>query len=329
MKQLLSWIGLSTLAAPAFCAVTSGILTSVEVFNDQTGPGTVAVREYLAFDEAYEYSDETQYITSMQLTISSGNQANTPISVIANPAYNNDIKRRESFTTSADMLARRPLDATYTFAVNGNASETISIQGPGSTDVTFEKALPEAPVFSFLRGTSGSTALAGTWSTIGGRSVFSFDASTVGPFRVHMSDAVMAAVGERFEYRFAVADVTNGYSSLQNGTDENGAWGPTSGPDAIVYDGLDLTFFKGAASDKSDTDSTTFGFTPGRYYQIEGEFFNHFNLTDNGSVEGAFVFGSTTSMVFYAAAIPEPSSYAVASGVVALAGAFLVRRRRR
>ena len=329
MRQLLSWIGLGTLAAPAFCAVTSGVLTSVEVFSDQTGAGTTAVREYLAFDEAYEYDEEiAPYITSMRLSINGG----TPIDITANSTYNGQVKRRESFTTSAAMLAARPLDASYAFALNGSSTPNITIQGPGSTNVnaTFEKALPNAPTFSFLSGASGGTALNGTWSTINGRSVFTLNAAALGAFRVRMSDATMQTAGDRFEYRYAVADITNAMQSQSGGQismGEGGDWGLVS--EGFDYNGVDLAFYKGAQNDNSDSDSSTFGFTAGRYYQIEGEFFNHFNLTTEDPVEGAFVFGSTTSVVIYAAAIPEPSSYAAIVGGVVLAGVLCRRRRRR
>jgi hypothetical protein len=148
-----------------------------------------------------------------------------------------------------------------------------------------------------------------------------------------MSDATMNAIGDRFEYRYAVADITNSINSLPGGQTsmgDGGDWGLTSGPEPFVYDGIDLTFYKGAADDNADGDATTFGFAPGRYYQIEGEFFNHFNLTTttDGLVEGAFVFGATTSVVFYAATVPEPAAYASVAGLGALVLAASRRRRR-
>lgn len=305
----------SSLTASALHAA-GGVLTSVEAFRDQFGSGSVALREYLAYDEAFDVPG----LKSMTVSVNGA----APLVALENPTYGNQVKRRESFgSDQAAMLAARPIDGAYAFELFDSVGGSLgarTIQGPSG--VSFAQGMPSAPLFSFLRGSSGSTTLSGAWAMQAGRPVFRFNPAGLTSFRVVMSDVTLATTGDLFEYRYAAANVTHG----QVNTDAGGDWGPTTGPGAIDYNGVVFTYFLGAPPAAGDVDPTTYGFVTGHTYQIEGTVYNHFNVDETADLYSAFVFGATTSVRFQA--IPEPSAWAQIAGVLALFGAGARRRRR-
>ncbi len=298
------------LSAPARSAadpveIIGGLLTSVEVYNNQVSASNTTVRYYSAFDEAFELG-----VTSLTLKIDGG----APESITPNPIYGGEYKRRQDYSTDTALLAARPITSSYVYTLNNNPSDTITNTGP--TGVSFSQGLPATPLFS-INGVSG------TWSTDNqGRGIFSFNPAGVTNFTVTLNNFVVSAsdmdAGEaRYEFRYNVYDQNANYAIVGEGGDFLTTLGAYSAPQ--------LTFTAGVSA-FNDGDPSTFGFSAGTALQIEGEFFNHFNFAqDPDGYINSFVFGTTTA--FALMAIPEPATFAQLLGLIVLTG-VLIRRRR-
>jgi hypothetical protein len=313
MKSSRPSVRLSAVLLAAFAAasasaeevIVGALLTSVEVYHNQTGPASTTVRYYNAFDEAFELG-----VTTLSVRIDGGPEE----PILSNPVYGGEFKRRQDYATLNDMLSVRPITSTYTYTLDGDPGDTITNTGPAG--VSFAQGTPQTPLFT-IAGVSGS------WSVDGqGRGIFSFDPTGVTSFTVTLNDFVVSATdsdpGEaRFEYRYSVKDENAFFETVGEG----GAFITTLDD----YVAPELTFIAGTAAN-SDLDPQSFGFESGSAISLEGEFFNHFNV--NIDAEGylnSFVFGNVTS--FTLVAIPEPAAFAHLAGLGALVG-VLTRRRR-
>jgi hypothetical protein len=302
----------SLMAVPAASALdlsglVGGVLTSVEVYHYQVGASSTVVKNYNAFDETFSEGPEFD-LTSLSLSIGGG-QFNP---VVSHPDYPGVLKARQDFEPDAlnDMLTARPIATTYTYALNSNVNDTITNTGPGS--VSFAQGLPVTPVFTF--------SVPGIWSLVGNRIAFVFNPTGVTSFTATLNGYDATVRGGHYEYRYSVRDLTDDFTKIDDGGD--------FAEDATLADPIQLAFFQGSAVDNGDLDPTTFGFVDGSRFEIEGEFFNHFDFDiDQDGILSSYVFGNVTS-VLIVAAVPEPSAAASLAGLAALGLAGLRRRRR-
>lgn len=313
MKNSRSSRRLSAVLLAAFAALSArseevivgGLLTSVEVYHNQTGHASTTVRYYNAFDEAFELG-----VTSLAVSIDDGPDE----AIFPNPVYGGEFKRRQDYGTLNEMLTARPITSSYTYKLNGNPADTLTNTGPAG--VTFAQGTPQTPLFT-IAGVSGN------WTVDEqGHGFFLFDPTGVTSFTVTLNNFVVSATdsdpGEaRFEYRYSVKDENAFFETVGEGGDFL-----TTLDDYVAPE---LTFIAGTAAD-SDLDPQTFGFVSGSALNLEGEFFNHFNFSkDEENYINSFVFGNVTS--FTLVAIPEPATFAQVLGMGALAGALARRRR--
>lgn len=129
--------------------------------------------------------------------------------------------------------------------------------------------------------------------------------------------------GGHYGYGLVVAELSSGYT-------------PVGGLFAglVTESALDeqfmVTFILGLTPDAGDNDDTTYGFTPGSFFEIEGEFVNIFNFAattlGDTTVEHGFIYQTVTSLLIQAAPIPEPGTFAMMLPGLSLVG-WAARRR--
>jgi hypothetical protein len=305
----------NSLALLAFAPVFAhaGILiSSLEQFNYQNGGDTLVVRSYDAFDEI----EDIPGVTGYTVAVNDG----TPEAINPNPEYNGAYKRRQSVDTLGEMLTARPVGATYTHTLTGATAGTATIASPA---FAYADAIPANPLFTI----SGVTGAWGTFTD--GRPVFHFDPATVTSFTVTMnrySDGDRAGFqqGQNYAYAFFVADVsTEDYNVID---EQHSGLLADGDPDAR----FSVTFTKDLPLDGGDSDPTTYGFTAGSFFNLEGEFVNIFDLSESDlpGHEQAFIYQTVTALLISATPIPEPSAAAQLLGLVGLGFAAARRGRR-
>ena len=185
-------------------------------------------------------------------------------------------------------------NGAYTVTVNG---ETVNLQlgGDGNVDV-----YPNTPI---------ATLSAGTWA--GG-----------GLNRLYLNPNEALTINTGTFTNFGTAGYVSGINLFigQNGTD--------------VVDMLSLSsnLLNDAGWINTDSLEHTFGagsLVAGTEYYVEIEFFNLTTVQNISELDGALalaIFSSRTQ--FSISVVPEPSTYAVICGALALAGVVVVRRRK-
>ncbi|MCS6243899.1 MAG: hypothetical protein H2172_08610 [Opitutus sp.] len=268
------------------------------------------MRSFDAFDELDDLPDVTS------LTVAVNGDPAEPIS--KNPEYDNIFKRRQSWTTLAEMLVERPIGATYTHTLGGTPSGVVTITAPNTP---YEQAAPINPLFTI-------TGATGSWSLNEiGQGVFSFDPSSVNEsFTVTMNSYGLRAEGVQgghFAYGLFVAHLNNGFNPI----DELHSGLRASGDPITEFS---LTFYKNRGLEGDDGDASTYGFSTGTSFELEGEFVNIFGLDNagTGALEAhdkAFIYQTVTSLVLTAQPVPEPAAAAQIFGALGL-GFALMRR---
>ncbi|MBC8039723.1 MAG: hypothetical protein H7Y06_04205 [Opitutaceae bacterium] len=291
-------------------AVAGGVFSSLEQYNYQVGDSTLALRSYDAFDEL----DDLPGVTSLTVAVNGGSAE----TISPNPEYGNTFKRRQSWSTLNDMLAVRPIGATYTHTLGGTPSGVVSITAP---NIPYEQAAPINPMFTI-------TGATGTWGTGGnGQGIFYFNPASVNEsFTVTMNTYALregGTQGGHFAYGLFVAHLNNGFNPIDElHSDLRDAGDPINQ--------FTLTFYKNRGIDGDDANAATYGFSAGTSFELEGEFVNIFDLNNagTGALEAhdkAFIYQTVTSLVLIAQPVPEPAATAQIFGALGL-GFALMRR---
>lgn len=305
--------------AVVFASLTHAATTtsSLEQYNYQTGDSTLTVRSYDAFDEYHGPIDinGVSGVNGLSVAINGG----TATTIAYNPQYET-FKQSQSWNNVDDMIAARPVDATYTHTLSGMPAGAVTITAPGHA---YADAIPVNPLFTI-------SGVNGTWSINSeGTGVFTFDPSSVTSFTMSMnryseSNRLGFQQGGHYAYGLVVADLSSGYTPLG---------GLSSGliAESTLDEQFTVTFTQGLTLDAGDNDDSTYGFTPGSFFEIEGEFVNIFNFAattlGDTTVEHGFIYQTVTSVLIQAAPIPEPETYAMMLAGLGLVG-WSVRRRK-
>jgi hypothetical protein len=291
--------------------------SSLEQYNYQTGDSALTIRSYDAFDEYHGPIDfnGVSGISGLSVAINGG----TATTIAYNPQYET-FKQRQSWNNVDDMITARPVDATYTHILSGMPVGEVTITAPGHA---YADVIPVNPLFTI-------SGVNGTWSTNNeGTGIFTFDPSGVTSFTISMnryseSNRFGFQQGGHYVSGLVVADLSSGYTPLG---------GLSSG---LIAEGTPdeqfmVTFTKGLAPDAGDNDDSTYGFTPGSFFGVEGEFVNVFNLTATSlggtTLEHGFIYQTVTSVLIQAAPIPEPETYTMMLAGLGLVG-WSIRRRK-
>jgi hypothetical protein len=276
------------------------IASSLEQFNYQTGPSGSVLRSYDAFDEI-SGADEFPGVTGLTVQVNGG-----PVEHIAFDPFYAAYKRRHSWDTVAEMVATRPIDATIVQTLQGSPAGAVTITAPG---VAYADGVPVIPLFEI-------SGVSGYWTyNPDGQGIFNFDPALVSSFTISMNGYAASVQGLHFFYGATVADVSGPFTPL--GVQHSGllAAGAAAPP-------FSMTFTRGLPLDGGDADVTTYGFAPGSFLYLEGEFGNVFAFEDAGLGEGstkAFVYQNNTSLLIHA--VPEPSILvSLCVGVLLLVG---------
>lgn len=309
--------GLS-LALPANAA---SVFSSLEQYNYQVGDATLALRSYDGFDDYSGPVDSNGVsgVSGLTLSINGG-----PIETILYDPEREAFKRRKSWTSLEDMIAARPVDGAYTHTLSGAPSGPVTITAPGHA---YADAIPANPLFTI-------SGVNGTWSLgEGGAGIFTFDPRGVPSFTITMnaySDSLRPGFqqGDHYAYGMYVWGEVPDEDGLPF-IDSNYSSGLLASN--VAEKVLSITFYNGLPLDAGDGDPSTFGFSPGSSFEIEGELVNIFNfhtaLVEGMPIENAFIYMTVTSLTLQAAPIPEPETYALLLAGLGLVG-FAARRRR-
>jgi hypothetical protein len=236
------------------------VASSLEQYNYQVGDDLLTLRSYDGFDDIDGFDD----VTGLSLSINGAPPENIPF----NPFYE-AFKRGINYETLEDMLADRPIDGSYTHNLTGTPSGSVAITAPG---IPYANGIPVNPVFTI-------TGASGTWGRGPegiGRFYFNPDSTT--SFTVTMNAYAVTTQGGHYAYGVFVADITSGFNSI----DEYSSDLVVAGETPPVPANLTLTFTKGLGLDADDDDPTTFGFSAGTKFELEGEHVNIFGLSDAG-----------------------------------------------
>ena len=281
-------------------ASAGGIFSSLEQINNQAGAVLVPVIRYEAFDELGDLPGVTGYTVSVN--------DGPAESIEENPEFDNTRKRRLTWPNLAEMLAARPIGATYTHTLSGNPAGTVVIESP---NVEYEAAIPAKPVFT-IEGVDGIWR-ANPYSPDGG-AIFQFNPAGVTSFTVTMNaynvPGPEGTVGEGVQGEFFVSPITITNRSVENASLGNiGVLGDEPFEGGTPTAPRTVTFIVGAAADGGDSDPNTFGLTPNDTYEIEGEFVNVFGLVAAGAGDlavhdKAFVYQNVTSLTLLGGSLP-------------------------
>lgn len=301
---------LTSFLSAALPALGGSVVSSLEQFNYQTGPSSLVLRSYDAFDEIASV-DEFPGVTGLSVRVNGGPPENVPF----NPMYD-AFKRRQSWSSVADMVAARPVDAVIEHTLQGSPAGTVTIDAPG---IAYASAVPASPIFRI-------TGVSGYWTTNSqGQGTFNFNPAWVSSFTVRMNAYSASTQGPHFFSNVSVGDMRAGVPFYW--IDEQSSDLLASGE---VAQPLSMTFVRGLPADAGDDDPSTFGFSVGSGFLIEGEFGNVFGFGDAGLGEGsvkAFVYQNNTSLQIRA--VPEPSTVVLlAAGVLMVGGLARSRQSR-
>jgi hypothetical protein len=264
------------------------VASSLEQYNYQVGDNQITLKSYDGFDDV----DGFDNITGLSLSINGGTAENIPYD-----SFYEAFKRGRNYDTLAEMLAERPINGTYTHNLTGTPSGSVTITAP---NVPYADGIPVNPVFTI-------TGVSGKWGRDpNGVGRFFFDPATVTSFTVSMNAYNASTQGGHYVYAVYVADITSGFNYLAEYSSDLVVDGETP----PVPANLTLTFTKGLPLDGGDSDPSTFGFTDGTRFEIEGEHVNIFGLQDAGLGEGsmkAFPYQTVTAFNIEADANPTAS----------------------
>ncbi|MCF7689577.1 MAG: PEP-CTERM sorting domain-containing protein, partial [Cephaloticoccus sp.] len=289
------------------CGIAQAQFTiiSMEVNNGQTGAATTVASGAVFFAEVQEHTIATATVTSDTGLLSSG-----PGGTLMDPG-NGEFQFRDDRSDATALVTNFPMSATYTITTTGTDAGSVAIANPGGSLADY---LPATPVFTI----SGVT---GSWTG----NTFTFDPTGVTSFTVAMSRySVPSIPGGMFGYGMGVVDNNNGFNNGDVGD------GPVNDSLIVSYTTPVFTFNVGAAFDNSDGDDSTFGIINGESYRLEANVTNITGLGSSGLAGGqqAFLFGSNTAFNIVAQAVPEPATWGLMAGLVALVGVMITRRRR-
>ncbi len=272
------------------------VVSSLEQYNFQIADNQITLRSYDGFDEI----DGFENVTGLALSINGGAPENIPFD-----SFYGAFKRADNYETLQEMLAERPTDATYTHHLTGNPSGSVSITAP---DVSYANGIPVNPVFTI-------TGASGIWGRgPDGIGRFYFDPDSTNSFIVSMNAYSVNTQGAHYASAVFVADISSGFNKI----DEYSSDLIIAGETAPVPANLTLTFTKGLPLDAGDDDPTTFGFSAGSQFELEGEHVNIFGLSDAGLGPNiglkAFVYQTVTAFQIVANADPV-SLFPAATGI--------------
>ena len=304
--------------------------SSVERYDYQTGDNSQILRSYDGFDnvdsaEISEHSFDGESANGESEYYGVKINGGTVDQIAYNPTYS-AYKRAHNYDTSAEMLAVRPTNATYTHVLHlkdetdGAPPNTfydveIGITAPG---VAFASALPAQPAFSF-------GGVDGNWSTGNdGIGVFTFDPTVTESFTVTMTKFTVSHLGTHYVFSTVVNRIDQGFEAL--GQASSGIKSGTEGDPLIELEEITLTFTRGLALDAGDDDDTTYGFQDGSAFELEGEFVNAWLEQDAAAaaalgmdeVSKGFVFETVTAIELRA---DTPSLYDIWATDNAIPGA--------
>lgn len=272
------------------------VVSSLEQYNYQVGNNQLALRSYDGFDDI----DGFDNVTGLSLSINGETAENIPYD-----SFYDAFKRGINYDTLDEMLADRPIDGTYTHNLTGTPSGSVTIIAP---NVPYATGIPVNPVFTI-------TGASGTWGrSPDGIGRFYFDPESTASFTVSMNAYAATTQGEHYVYAVFVADITSGFDSIGEYSSDLVVAGETP----PVPTNLVITFTKGLDLDAGDEDPTTFGFSAGTRFELEGEHVNIFDLSDAGLGPDvglkAFVYQTVTAFEIVAEADPL-SLLPVATGI--------------
>lgn len=272
------------------------VVSSLEQYNYQVDDNQLILRSYDGFDE----SDGFENLTGLSLSINGGTAENIPY----DPFFE-AFKRGINYETLDEMLADRPIDGIYTHNLTGTPSGSVTITAP---NVPYANGVPANPVFTI-------TGASGTWGrNPDGSGRFYFDPESTTSFTVSMNAYAATTQGGHYVYAVSVADITSGFNRIEEYSSDLVVAGETP----PVPTNLVITFTKGLDLDAGDEDPTTFGFSAGTSFELEGEHVNIFDLSDAGLGLDvglkAFVYQSVTAFALVAEADPL-SLLPVATGI--------------
>lgn len=339
----MKFITLSVLFVSAYASsastVSVGFFSSVETYSYQTGAASSEVKSYDGFDDVdgpmngqpdafngeWTPGGESEYYG---VKINGGAVDEIP--------YSNQYekyKRAHKYDTEAEMLAARPVDATYTHVLHVKDEDNgapnfvdieVDITAP---NVAFNSAQPTTPMFS-INGVDG------VWTTgHDGIGVFTFDPNSVSEFTVTMSLYNVAHQGTDYVYAATVGNIDGEYQQV--GHESSGIQSGVEGDPMAEINQITLTFTKGLSDNAGDSDESTYGFGDGSAFELEGEFVNAWIEQDAiaaaslgvDEVTKGFVYQSVSAFQLRAeaTAVPEPS----AVSLLGLGSLCLAMRRKR
>ncbi|WP_083912965.1 PEP-CTERM sorting domain-containing protein [Rubritalea marina] len=305
--------------------VSVGFFSSVETYSYQTDESSSTIVSYDGFDDVSGPMDgESDAFTGEWIPGGESEYYGVKINggVVDEIPYSTQYelwKRGHNYDTEAEMLAVRPVDATYTHVLHLKDEDAgspnfvdleVDITAP---DVAFNTALPANPTFS-INGVDG------VWSTgHDGIGVFTFDPTSVSEFTVTMSLYNTTHQGTNYVYAATVGTIDGAYESVDQESSGILDVDPGDIGEALAeVNQITLTFTKGLAVNGGDTDATTYGFGNDSAFELEGEFVNAWieddataaTALDVDEVTKGFVYQTVTSFQLRAdvALVPEPSS---------------------
>lgn len=295
--KLYSFLPLSFSILAAEVGAEGFVVSSLEQYSFQVGPDDLELRSYDGFDDIDGFDD----VTGLTLSINGGTPEAIPFST-----FYEAFKRGKNYDTLEEMLAERPIGATYTHTLSGTPSGSVTIASP---NLPYAQGIPVDPVFTV----SGAT---GVW-VIGpngvGKYYFNPD-SVTDELTVTMNAYSAPTQGGHSVYGVFVNDITTEFENVGEYSSDLVA----DGEESPVPEQLVLTFTKDDPVNGGDGDPSTFGFSSGTRFEIEGEHVNIFGLSDSGLGQDvalkAFVYQTVTAFELLAV-WPPASEFPIATDV--------------